>query len=35
MHAANSSKPWEKRDEREEEEREEKGRKKIRTLILF
>jgi hypothetical protein len=28
MHAANSSKPWEKRDEREEEEREEKGRKK-------
>jgi hypothetical protein len=28
MHAANSSKPWEKRERREEEEREEKGREK-------
>jgi hypothetical protein len=34
MHAANSSKPWEKREERERGERKERERE-IETLMLF
>jgi hypothetical protein len=34
MHAANSSKPWEKREERERGERRERERQ-IGTLVLF